>query len=441
MNMNGSAKSNQIFFFFLFVLAVIIPTLRADVEYVKDDVWRQREAEAKNATLEAYQPRPEEVARHFNLHVRMVLEGTNTTRRYLKRKDKGACLAVNPIDRCWRCQRNWADNRKRLADCVLGFGRKTFGGKYGNFYLVTDSSDNDLVNPKPGTLRHAVIQREPLWIIFKKDMIIRLQQELIMTGDKTIDGRGAKVHIAYGAGITIQFIKNVIIHGLYIHDIKIGGGGIIRDSITHSGFRGKSDGDGINIYGSSNIWIDHISMWNCADGLIDAIQGSTAITISNCHFTHHIDVILLGGHDTDAGDKLMQVTVAFNHFGKGLEQRMPRCRLGFFHVVNNDYTHWLMYAIGGSMHPTIVSQGNRFIAPPNPKAKEITHRDKTPEEEWKRWTWISDGDLLMNGAYFRESGNQKQRFPFDMIKAMPGTHVTKLTLFSGALGCKVGREC
>lgn len=38
-----------------------------------------------------------------------------------------------------------------------------------------------------------------------------------MTGDKTIDTRGASVHIANGAGITIQFVKNVIIHGLHIH--------------------------------------------------------------------------------------------------------------------------------------------------------------------------------------------------------------------------------
>lgn len=82
-------------------------------------------------------------------------------------------------------------------------------------------------------------------------------------------------------------------------------------------------------------------------------------------------VMLFGASDAYAGDSIMQVTVAFNHFGRGLVQRMPRCRWGFFHVVNNDYTHWLMYAIGGSQHPTIISQGNRFIAPPNLAAKEV----------------------------------------------------------------------
>jgi hypothetical protein len=48
-----------------------------------------------------------------------------------------------------------------------------------------------------------------------------------------------------------------------------------------------------------------------------------------------------------------------------------RCRHGYFHVVNNDYTHWEMYAIGGSAEPTINSQGNRYLAPTNPFAKEV----------------------------------------------------------------------
>ena len=48
-----------------------------------------------------------------------------------------------------------------------------------------------------------------------------------------------------------------------------------------------------------------------------------------------------------------------------------RCRHGYFHVVNNDYTHWEMYAIGGSANPTINSQGNRFLAPNDRSKKEV----------------------------------------------------------------------
>lgn len=50
---------------------------------------------------------------------------------------------------------------------------------------------------------------------------------------------------------------------------------------------------------------------------------------------------------------------------------VSRCRHGYFHVVNNDYTHWIMYAIGGSANPTINSQGNRFLAPDKMNNKEV----------------------------------------------------------------------
>ncbi|XP_026427977.1 putative pectate lyase 14 isoform X2 [Papaver somniferum] len=146
-----------------------------------------------------------------------------TIRNSTERRNLGgyfSCGSGNPIDDCWRCDKDWHKNRKRLADCGIGFGRKALGGRDGDYYVVTDPSDHDAVNPKPGTLRHAVIQDKPLWIVFKRDMVITLKQELIMNSFKTIDGRGVNVHIANGACITIQYITNVIIHGIHIHDCK-----------------------------------------------------------------------------------------------------------------------------------------------------------------------------------------------------------------------------
>lgn len=220
------------------------------------------------------------------------LEMVNGTRRNLRaRKYKGPCKVSNPIDRCWRCDKNWASDRKKMANCALGFGAGTTGGKDGPIYIVTDSSDDNMEEPKNGTLRHAVIQDGPLWIIFGYSMTITLQHELLVTGDKTIDGRGAYVKIAGGSGITVQFVKNVIISNLKIKQIKATSGGIIRDSTTHKGLRTFDEGDGITVFGSSNVWIDHCSMSKCEDGIIDAVKGSTAVTISNCHFTDHSKVV------------------------------------------------------------------------------------------------------------------------------------------------------
>ncbi|XP_019432025.1 PREDICTED: pectate lyase-like [Lupinus angustifolius] len=444
----------KLYSFFIFLcFMMIIPSFDANVkesesywqEHMKtlDAYWQEKAVVAEKVNKEAFFPDPYALSGNLTSSVSEIIVG-NKGRRNLKAQNKGPCLATNPIDRCWRCDPDWEKNRKKLANCVQGFGRDTIGGKRGPIYVVTDSSDSDMLNPKPGTIRHAVTRNGPLWIIFKHSMVIRLNQELIMTSDKTIDGRGADVHIAAGAGITIQYIKNVIIHGIKIHNIVVGSGGLIRDSENHFGFRTMSDGDGISIFGSSNVWIDHVSMRKCQDGLIDVVMGSTAVTISNSHFTDHNEVMLFGASDSFSGDQIMQVTLAFNHFGKRLIQRMPRCRWGFIHVVNNDYTHWEMYAIGGSQHPTIISEGNRFIAPNNINAKEITKRDYATEEVWKNWQWRSINDEYMNGAFFRQAGPVLSNRPFsrkDMMSARPGSYVGRLTRYAGSIRCRGGEPC
>nr|XP_023902028.1 probable pectate lyase 5 isoform X2 [Quercus suber]POE48565.1 putative pectate lyase 5 [Quercus suber] len=376
------------------------------------------------------------------------------TRRNLK--GDSSCSTGNPIDDCWKCDSNWDKNRQKLAECAAGFGKNAAGGKDGQIYVVTDPSDNDAVNPKNGTLRHAVIQDEPLWIIFDRDMVIKLKVELIMNSYKTIDGRGANVHITGGGCITIQYITNIIIHGINIHECKPAGNTNVRSSPGHFGHRGVSDGDAINVFGSKHIWVDHVTLSNCDDGLVDVIKASSLVTISNNLFTQHDKAILLGHSDDYTADKSMKVTIAFNHFGEGLTQRLPRIRHGYVHVVNNDYTKWKMYAIGGSASPTILSQGNRFLAPDDEKSKEVTKYENAPESEWKKWNWKSEGDRFLNGAFFRSSSgsNSSSNGAFftsssrssssssaSDISAKESSLVPKLTANAGALKCKKGSAC
>ncbi|KAL0724961.1 hypothetical protein Bca4012_039560 [Brassica carinata] len=131
-----------------------------------------------------------------------------------------------------------------------------------------------------------------------------------------------------------------------------------------------------------------------------------------------------------------RVTIAFNHFGEKLIQRMPRCRRGYIHVVNNDFTQWEMYAIGGSGNPTINSQGNRFTAPSNPFAKEVTKRVETPDGEWKGWNWRSEGDILVNGAFFVASGEGAEMRYEKAYSVEPksASFIDQITFHSGVLG-------
>ncbi|WZZ53090.1 hypothetical protein YC2023_053197 [Brassica napus] len=110
--------------------------------------------------------------RHLITHVDPPQQYIKKIRNSTERRRLGyfSCSTGNPIDDCWRCDKKWHRQRKRLASCAIGFGRNAVGGRDGRFYIVTDPSDHDPIKPKPGTLRYAVIQDRPLWIVFKRDM-------------------------------------------------------------------------------------------------------------------------------------------------------------------------------------------------------------------------------------------------------------------------------
>jgi pectate lyase len=198
----------------------------------------------------------------------------------------GGCGTGNPIDDCWRCDPNWRSHRQALANCAIGFGRNAIGGKNGKIYVVTSNGDN-AQNPPFGTLRYGVTRTEPLWIIFAQSMTIQLDAELVMTSFKTIDGRGATVHIVGGSQITVKQISHVIIFGIHIHDIRPSGPSTILVAPSQLANHGTSDGDAIHIWGSTNVWVDHCYLANAFDGLIDCTRGSSLITISNNYFTNH----------------------------------------------------------------------------------------------------------------------------------------------------------
>ncbi|KAM7265608.1 hypothetical protein ACFE04_003291 [Oxalis oulophora] len=296
-----------------------------------------------NLSLPHQHPDPESVAHDVHRKV-----NSSLARRHLisqSQNDQLSCLSGNPIDDCWRCDPNWANNRQRLADCAIGFGAGSLGGKLGQIYVVTDSSDHDPANPTPGTLRHAVIQEVPLWIIFSTNMGIKLKHELIINSYKTIDGRGAQVHITGNGCLTIQYVSYIIIHNIHIHHCKPSGKAMVASSPTHAGYRGVSDGDA-----------------------------------------------------------------------------------------------WEMYAIGGSASPTINSQGNRYTAPTNPDAKEVTKRVETDEQLWTGWNWRTDGDIMVNGAFFVPSGEglSEQYAKAESVEPKSVAMINQLTLNVGVFGSPRG---
>ncbi|TKY45977.1 putative pectate lyase 2 [Spatholobus suberectus] len=301
-------------------------------------------------------------------------------------------LKMNVIDRCWRPNPEWRRHRSQLATCSVGYVGKMTNN------IVTDPSD-DPINPKPGTLRHgaSVIQGK-VWITFQRDMHIKLERPLLISSFTTIDGRGVNINIANNACLMIFKATNIIIHGIRVHHCKPQAPGMVMGTEGKVIPLGHVDGDAIRLITASKIWIDHNTLYDCQDGLLDVTRGSTNVTISNNWFRNQDKVMLLGHDDGYVRDQNMKVTVVYNHFGPNCNQRMPRIRYGYAHVANNLYLGWTQYAIGGSMEPSLKSEANLFIAPTT-GSKEVTWR-KGSHKNGDRWEFHSVRDAFENGASF-----------------------------------------
>ena len=68
---------------------------------------------------------------------------------------------------------------------------------------------------------------------------------------------------------------------------------------------------------------------------------------------------------------------------------------------------------------------------------------EAPESEWKSWTWRTEKDLFLNGAYFRESGSNEisNNNKAGMFTPMDGTMVGELTRFAGPRKWLPGNPC
>lgn len=71
----------------------------------------------------------------------------------------------------------------------------------------------------------------------------------------------------------------------------------------------------------------------------------------------------------------------------------------------------------------------------------MTKRDgDPPKSEWQKWDWISDGDLMFNGAFFTASGRSGPEVKAPSF-AKSASFVAPMTASAGALSCSKGSLC
>lgn len=175
--------------------------------------------------------------------------------------------------------------------------------------------------------------------------------------NKTIVGVAGTSPTIYGH-LDIKNASNVIIQNL---------------NINYNADEGSTDPwtDGITIQdGSHHIWVNHCSVYNSPDGLIDIGGGADFITISWCKFfyqngiynTSHRYTNLVGSSDSDIGDRgKLRVTFHHNWWAENCHSRMPRVRFGKVHVYNNYYScTGNDYCIHGGFESQIRAENNYF---------------------------------------------------------------------------------
>jgi pectate lyase len=75
--------------------------------------------------------------------------------------------------------------------------------------------------------------------------------------------------------------------------------------------------------------------------------------------------------------------------------------------------------------------------------QQVTKHEDAPQSDWKNWNWRSEGDLLLNGAFFTPSGAgaSSSYAKASSLSARPSTLVSTITAAAGSLKCKKGSRC
>lgn len=200
-----------------------------------------------------------------------------------------------------------------------GFGAGTTGGAGGTTVTVSDGA----------ALSAAIASGGPKIIYVTGTITLANSGAKVIyvkrVANISIIGQGADFN---GIGFKCVDSQNIIIQNIKVHHTK--------DS---------ENGDGVEIDGCTNVWVDHCEFYNESpavqsdkdmyDGLVDTKNGSKGVTISWNYFHDHWKGCLAGHSDSGSGtDEAIAVTYSHNYF-KNINTRLPLLRFGKAHFVNN----------------------------------------------------------------------------------------------------------
>ena len=173
----------------------------------------------------------------------------------------------------------------------------------------------------------------------------------VKPGTYTVPSKSA---IKVGNNVTIYGYQGAILAQTYTGTTKedntimnVAGKNVIIRNLTFKGAGAvdKDAGDCLHVQGGTNVWLDHLDVYDGEDGNLDVINGANYVTISwtRFHYTsaskEHQFSNLIGNSDGKTSDDgKLKTTLHHNWWDDGVKERMPRVRYGQVHVANNLFT-------------------------------------------------------------------------------------------------------
>ncbi|WP_171133961.1 pectate lyase [Streptomyces sp. Z423-1] len=211
----------------------------------------------------------------------------------------------------------------------------------------------------------------------------------------TIVGVGENSGIL-GGSLQIKAVHNVILRNLHI-EAPID---CFPQWDPTDGARGawNSKYDGVVVYGSTHVWIDHNTLtdgrypdsslpkyfgeiYQQHDGLLDIVRGANYVTVSWNSLENHDKTMLIGNSDSTAADDTgkLKVTLHHNRF-KGLVERAPRVRFGQVDSYNNHFVvtkdQSYGYTFGIGIESRLYATDNAFTLAPGVSVGKVLKKWK-----------------------------------------------------------------
>jgi pectin methylesterase-like acyl-CoA thioesterase/sugar lactone lactonase YvrE len=215
-----------------------------------------------------------------------------------------------------------------------GFASGVTGGAGGTVYVVTTADD---LQAKASLAGPAVIT-----ISGTINLSGLSNRRVAVASNKTIQGADADATVV--GAIHIAHVNNVIVRGLTLTNP-----GTTIDTDPSSPTYGKyiDSGDGISVWGSTNVFITHCTLYNCGDGCVDITRPEVNnVTVSWCKFYFggdqlaHRFTMILGNTEPDNADYIAPVHATLHHnwWSTLSHERMPASTSARGHMYGNYFS-------------------------------------------------------------------------------------------------------